>query len=82
MFRGAALERLNSPEQLDQRIRLIPPGMRMMAAAAAVIVVAGLVWAIWGSVPTRVSGQGVLLADGRGSFTVQPVTSGPVVESW
>jgi len=25
---GAALKRLNSPDQLDQRIRLIPPGVR------------------------------------------------------
>jgi HlyD family secretion protein len=80
LFRGAALERLNSPEQLDQRIRLIPPGMRVMAVAAAVIVVGGLTWAVFGSVPTRVTGQGVLLADGKGSYTVQPVTTGPIIE--
>lgn len=80
LFRSAALERLNTPEQLDQRIRLIPPAMGLMALAAAAIIVAGLVWAFYGSIPTRASGRGVLLFDGKGSFTVEPVTSGPVTE--
>jgi HlyD family secretion protein len=80
LFLGAALERLNSPEQLDQRIALIPPGMWVMAIAAAVIVVSGFVWAIFGSVPTRATGHGILLADAKGSFTVQPITSGPIIE--
>ena len=80
LFRGAALERLNSPEQLDQRIRLIPPAMRLMAIAAGVIIVAGLVWAVFGSIPTRASGRGVLLFDGKGSFAVEPVASGPITE--
>lgn len=80
LFRGAALQRFNSPEQLDQRIKLIPPAMRVMAAAGTVIVAAGLIWAVFGVVPTRVTGQGVLLADGKASHAVQPVVSGPVME--
>ena len=80
LFRSAALERLNSPEQLDQPIRLIPPAMRLMAVAAAAIIAAGLVWALYGSIPTRAIGRGILLFDGKGAFTVEPVTSGPVTE--
>jgi HlyD family secretion protein len=80
LFRGAALERLNSPEQLDQRIAVVPPGMRVMAVAATLIVAAGLTWAVFGSVPTRVTGQGLLLTDGRSSYSVQPITSGAIVE--
>ncbi|WP_422000442.1 NHLP bacteriocin system secretion protein [Reyranella sp.] len=80
LFREAALERLNSPEQLDQRIRLIPPAMRLLAIGAALIIGAALVWAVFGSIPTRASGRGVLLSDGKGSFAVEPVTSGPVTE--
>jgi HlyD family secretion protein len=80
LFRGEALKRFNSPEQLNQRVNLIPPAMRVMAASASVIVIAGLVWAVLGSVPTRVTGQGVLLADGKASHTVQPVVSGPIIE--
>lgn len=80
LFRGDAVKHLNSPEQLDQRINLIPPAMRVMAASATVLFAAGLVWAVFGSVPTGVTGQGVLLADGKASHTVQPVVSGPVIE--
>ena len=42
LFRGAALERLNSAEQLDQRIAVVPPGMRVMAVAATLIVAAAM----------------------------------------
>ena len=80
LFRGEALKRFNSPEQLDQRINLIPPAMRVMAASATVLVAAGVVWAVFGSVPTGVTGHGVLLADGKASHAVQPVVSGPVIE--
>jgi HlyD family secretion protein len=80
LFRAEALKRFYSPEQLDQRINLIPPALRMMAAALSVIVVSGLVWAVLGVVPTRVTGQGVLLADGKAAHPVQPVVAGPLLE--
>jgi HlyD family secretion protein len=80
VFRSEALRRLRSSDQLTERIVLIPPAMRMMVASLTVIVAAGLIWGLFGSVPTRVIGQGVLLADGKASHTVQPVVSGPVVE--
>lgn len=70
----------DSSEQLNQRIRLIPPALQVMAASVAIIVVAGLTWAILGTVPTRVTGQGVLLASGKGFHSIQPVVSGPIIE--
>jgi HlyD family secretion protein len=73
-------KRFASPDHLDQRINLMPPAMRVMALSATVLVIAGLVWAVFGSVPTRATGRGVLLADGKASHTVQPVVSGPVIE--
>ncbi|SEP33803.1 NHLM bacteriocin system secretion protein [Rhodospirillales bacterium URHD0017] len=75
-----AQKRFASPDHLDQRINLIPPAMRVMALSATVLVIAGLVWAFFGSVPTRATGRGVLLADGKASHTVQPVVSGPIIE--
>lgn len=80
LYRGAALERLRSPEQLDQRARLIPPAMRLMSLSAAVILAAVLAWAVFGTVPTRVTGHGILVDDGHGAYAVQPVTSGPILE--
>src|SRR5258708_7803588 len=80
IFRDAALERLNSPEQLDQRIGVIPPAMRLLAASTAVIIVAALAWAVFGSVPTQGGGRGVLLSDKEGNFVVAPISSGLVLE--
>lgn len=80
LFREEALERLKSPEQLDQRIRLIPPGMRLMLVSAGVIIAAALIWAVFGSVPERALGQGVLLGDRTGNFSVSTVSSGLVLD--
>ena len=80
LFRDEALRRFRSPEQLTQRINLIPPAMRVMAGSVTILVIAGLVWGALGSVPTRVLGHGVLLAEGKAAHTVQPIVSGPVIE--
>jgi HlyD family secretion protein len=80
LFREQALERLKSPEQLDHRINLIPPGMRLMLVSASVIIAAALVWAVFGSVPERALGQGVLLGDRTGNFAVATVSSGLVLD--
>jgi HlyD family secretion protein len=80
MFRDAALERLNSPEQLDQRIGLIPPGMRLLAASASVIILAVLAWGVFGTVPTRAIGRGLVMADRAGNFAVSAVSPGLVLE--
>jgi HlyD family secretion protein len=80
LFRAAALERLNSPERLDQRIAVIPPAMRLFAAATSVIVIAALAWGVFGSIPTRVVGRGVLLSDKEGNFSVASVSTGLVLE--
>jgi HlyD family secretion protein len=76
IFRDAALERLNSPEQLDQRIGVIPPAMRLLAAWTEVIIVAALAWPAFGSVATRVIGRGVLIADKEGNYAMAPISSG------
>ena len=80
VFRSEALRRLRSSDQLTERIVLIPPAMRMMVASLTVIIAAGLIWGMFGSVPTRVIGHGVLLADGKAAHTVQPIVAGPIIE--
>ena len=81
LFRDAALERLNSPEQLDQRIAVIPNGMRLLAAAFGIVILGGLIWALFGSVPTRVLGRGVLITDEEGDFAIAATAAGLVAET-
>src|ERR1044072_8964085 len=80
LFRGAALERLRSSDHIDHRDRLIPAAMRVMTLAAAVVLAAVLAWSVLGSVPTRVTGHGIMVDDSEGAYAVQPVTSGPILE--
>lgn len=80
MFRDAALERLNSPEQFDQRIRLISPGVSLMAASVTVIILGALAWGVFGSVPTQAIGRGVLVSSKGANLAVSAVSPGLVLE--
>ena len=61
LFRKVALERLSSPEQLDQLMRVIPPmGWVALVPLFGLVVLAGL-WGWFGSVPTKVAGKCVLI---------------------
>jgi len=79
-FREPALKGINSSEQFDQRIKVIPPATRVLAASTAVVCLAALVWAVFGSVPTRVIGRGVVFSAQDGNFSVAAIAAGPVVE--
>jgi HlyD family secretion protein len=77
---GTESKPVKSSEHLNQRISVIPPAMRLLAFSTTVLVVAALVWAVFGTVPTRVYGSGVVIADLEGNFAVATVTAGPVTE--
>lgn len=64
LFRPAALEALNTPERLDQM--LLSTAMRSWVAllGLCLVLVAALVWSVFGSLPTDVSGRGILIRDG------------------
>jgi hypothetical protein len=58
IFRETALERLSSPEQLDQLMRITSPRSWMMLATIAILLAVALVWGFLGRVPTATSGEG------------------------
>jgi HlyD family secretion protein len=64
IFRKVSIERLSSPEQLDQLLRVNSTGS--WAALLAVLVLVGLtvVWAFQGSIATTAPGQGVIVRTG------------------
>ncbi|MFA6302544.1 MAG: NHLP bacteriocin system secretion protein [Legionella sp.] len=63
-FRKEALKQLTSPEQLDQLIRVVTPNSWIISGTCYLILLIAFVWSIFGSIPTRVEGQGILLAGG------------------
>ena len=61
IFRQEALDRLSSPEQLDQMMQVVNPKHWLALATFVVLVMTTLVWAWMGRLPTTVTGRGVLI---------------------
>src|SRR5882762_4770367 len=64
IFRDAAVERLSTPDRLDQGLSIVGRASGVMLAALAALVVGGLIWSAILTVPVTVRGQGILLAPG------------------
>ncbi len=74
LFRESALERLSSPDQLDQLLRVTRPRGWVSLVALWGLLGAVVAWAFFGSVPTRVEGRGILVAGGGLQTVVAPGT--------
>lgn len=79
IFRKVALERLSSPEQLDQLVQVTSPRGWLALAALGTLLLLALTWGVFGSIPTEATGEGILLRQG-GVTGVVATGSGPVLE--
>lgn len=61
LFRKESLERLSSPERLDQLMQVVSPKSWLPLTALASLVAAAVAWSIYGKIPITVDGQGVLI---------------------
>ncbi|WP_207539259.1 NHLP bacteriocin system secretion protein [Sabulicella rubraurantiaca] len=61
LFREKALARLAAPEELEQRIRIVPPLGWAALLTCAVLLAAALAWGILGTYRMTAAGQGVLV---------------------
>ncbi len=64
IFRQAALDKLSSPEQLDQVMQVITPRGWLALLAALLLLGTASVWSVLGRLPNRVTGQGILIRPG------------------
>jgi HlyD family secretion protein len=60
-FRKKSLERLSSPERLDQLLQVIDRKSWMPLLATSILIVIILAWSIFGKVPVNVHGRGILI---------------------
>ena len=79
LFRKSSLEKLSSPEQLDKMIVITPPSFWLAMVGAALIVVATIVWSIFGRLPENVETQGIYI-NRAGIHSVYSEGSGVVKE--
>ncbi|MEH2002626.1 MAG: NHLP bacteriocin system secretion protein [Nostoc sp.] len=61
IFRKESLERLSSPERLDQLMQVVSPRGWLPLVALGSIVGVAVIWSIYGRIPITVEGQGVLI---------------------
>jgi HlyD family secretion protein len=64
IFRKVALERLSSPEQLDQMVQVTDAKGWLALTGLGALLVAAVGWGLWGSIPTEAQGDGILLRQG------------------
>ncbi len=72
IFRDAALERLSTPDRLDQGLTVVGTASWALLWGLVLLVVGGLAWSVIVVVPVTVKGEGILLSPGG----VLDVTSG------
>jgi HlyD family secretion protein len=73
IFRKVALERLSSPERLDQAWRVTSPKEWLALLGIFFLLGAAIVWGFTGSLATKVAAEGVII---RGGGIVNVVASG------
>lgn len=59
IFRKSSIDRINSPEQLNDYIRVSSPSVWLLLAAVIVLLVAVLIWSATGSLPTQISANAI-----------------------
>lgn len=64
LFRKAALDKLASPERLDVLMQVTSPKGWIALWTIAALLVGVVAWSIFGSLPERIDGQGILTGEG------------------
>jgi hypothetical protein len=62
IFRKSTLDRISSPEQLNETMKVAGPGVWCMLAGLAVTFAAFIVWGLLGSIPETVDISGTVLS--------------------
>lgn len=78
LFRKAALEKLSSPERLDQMIRITSPLGWLSFGAIALIIIVIIIWGFFGTISTTVEANGILTRTG-GIYVIQSPSAGIVL---
>ncbi|MCK9224445.1 MAG: NHLP bacteriocin system secretion protein [Candidatus Muirbacterium halophilum] len=79
LFRKKALDKLQSPEQLDQLMTVTSPAGWIALLAIGVFVIIITIWSFYGELPQRVTGKGMLIKSG-GLYSITHVASGKVTD--
>lgn len=79
LFRESALQHLSSPEQLDQMVRITHPRAWIVLSALGFVLLATLAWSVFGSLPSSIAGQAILIGRG-GTYNIVALGGGVITD--
>ncbi|MBC2774551.1 NHLP bacteriocin system secretion protein [Rhizobium sp. AQ_MP] len=79
LFRQEALQKLASPERLDEAVQINSRGTWVAVMAFVVLALLFGLWSVIGRIPSRVNGQGILLLSGGNVVDTVAMASGTLV---
>lgn len=79
-FRSEALSELSAPEQLDKLIQVVSPRGWIALLSFYILLISLIIWGIFGSIPSRVEGKGVLLAENGSIYNAVAPPGGGRIE--
>ena len=79
IFRKTALDKISSPDQLDQVIEITPPGFRIAMIGAGFMLLTVFIWSVFGRIPVNINADGVCIISG-GVRTVYSESTGIIDE--
>ena len=78
-FRKSAMDKMSSPEQLDQLIQITNPRGWIILVSVSLIIVTGLIWGFVGVIRDTVDSRGILIQTG-GIYDIVATSAGQVKE--
>lgn len=64
LFRKSSIDRVNSPDQLNEYIRVANPGVWLVLAAIIILLAGVIIWGIFGVVETKIE-TGIVVENGN-----------------
>lgn len=75
IFRQESLERLSSPEQLDQLMQIVTPKSWLPLATLGSLIVIAVLWSVVGRIPITATASGVLVLANADTATANAATT-------
>ncbi|ULO09860.1 NHLP bacteriocin system secretion protein [Paenibacillus sp. 19GGS1-52] len=79
VFRKVSMDRLSSPEQLDSLMKVTSPRGWLALLAIGLLIISAMIWGFYGSLATKINGQGVLIKPG-GIHQIYISSSGQITD--
>jgi HlyD family secretion protein len=79
VFRKTALDKLQSPDRLNEMVTIISSHSWLALVGASIIIGFFVTWSIVGKLPTQITGNGILLMSG-GVMDVSAISQGQISE--